>query len=318
MVSFIEIILLLFIASFVVMQAKGNLPILGGKRRKIILDSCALIDGRIVELVKTGFITDELIVPQFILNELQLLADGNDSHKRERARFGLDVAHELQDTAFAAPVVIDHTLFPDTPATDDKLIQLAKKMEAFLYTTDYNLSKVGSIEGVAMLNVNELAQALRPVALPGESLRIKILQKGSNPSQGVGYLEDGTMIVVEGGARYAGKAPVEVTVTRMHQTVAGKMVFGQVKDKAQHSETQDTHADSRRSQHSKTATKARSQTNHKLSLRERLARSAQQNGGSIVQPNTDHTSSRATQKTTPSKPTISQSSTRTASFQKIM
>lgn len=236
MTTFIELVLLLFIAGFLVLQAKGgNTSLFGTKRRRIILDSCALIDGRVVEIVRTGFVADELVIPQFIINELQLLADGGDSHKRERARFGLDIAHELQDAAFGAKVTIDRTTFEGVPATDDKLIQLAKKREAYLYTTDYNLAKVASIEGVGVLNVNELAQGLRPVALPGESLHIKILQKGSNANQGVGYLDDGTMIVVEGGARYAGKPPVEVTVTRMHQTVAGKMVFGQVREESRRS-----------------------------------------------------------------------------------
>ena len=227
MVAVIEILLLLFIAGFLVLQAKDGLHSMLGKSRKIILDSCALIDGRIVELVKSGFIQDELIIPQFILNELQLLADGNDGHKRERARFGLDIAHELQDTAFNARVTIDRTVFQNIPANDDKLIQLAKKLQAFLYTTDYNLSKVAAVEGVGVLNINELSQALRPIALPGETLQIKIVQKGSNANQGVGYLDDGTMIVVEGGTRHIGRV-VNVTVTRMHQTVAGKMVFGHV------------------------------------------------------------------------------------------
>lgn len=229
MVAAIEIILLLFIAGFLVLQSKNSLAKVFGKQRKIILDSCALIDGRIVEIVRTGFVIDELVIPQFILNELQLLADGNDGHKRERARFGLDIAHELQDTAFNAKVTIDRTELPGIQATDDKLIQLGKKLQAYLYTTDFNLSKVAAVEGVPILNVNELSQGLRPVALPGELLQIKIVQKGSNPSQGVGYLEDGTMIVVEGGARYVSKT-VGVTVTRMHQTVAGKMVFGSVKE----------------------------------------------------------------------------------------
>lgn len=232
MITAIEIILLLFIAGFLVLQSKGGITKIMGKQRKIILDSCALIDGRIVEIVRTGFVIDELVIPQFILNELQLLADGNDGHKRERARFGLDIAHELQDASFGAKVTIDRTELPGVQATDDKLIQLAKKREAYLYTTDYNLSKVAAVEGVAVLNVNELSQGLRPVALPGETLQIKIVQKGSNPSQGVGYLDDGTMIVVEGGSRYIGRS-VGVTVTRMHQTVAGKMVFGSVKDQEQ-------------------------------------------------------------------------------------
>ncbi|HUC89211.1 MAG TPA: TRAM domain-containing protein [Patescibacteria group bacterium] len=199
-------------------------------RHKIILDSCALIDGRIAEIVRAGFVHDELVIPQFVINELQMLADGNDSHKRERARYGLDIAHELQDAA-PTKVLIDRTLLPNIHTTDDKLIALSKKLKGQLYTTDYNLSKVAAVEGVKVLNVNELSQALRPITLPGETLSIKVLQKGSNRDQGVGYLDDGTMIVIEGGSRFVGRV-MPVTVTRMHQTVAGKMVFGQVRESA--------------------------------------------------------------------------------------
>lgn len=198
------------------------------RHNKLILDSCALIDGRIVEIVRSGFVISELVIPQFILNELQMLADGPDSHKRERARYGLDIAHELQDTA-PMRVIVDRTVFPAIDATDDKLVALAKKLRAQLYTTDYNLGKVAAVEGVQVLNVNELSQSLRPITLPGEMLTIKIIQKGSNRDQGVGYLDDGTMIVIEGGAKYVGRE-MPVSVTRMHQTVAGKMVFGQVKE----------------------------------------------------------------------------------------
>lgn len=228
MANFIEILLLLIILGLLVIPRTNNLSRLLAKRRKIILDSCALIDGRIVEVVNSGFVADELVIPQFILNELQLLADGNDSHKRERARFGLDIAHQLQD-ASPTPVTIDRTVFTEAKATDDKLILLARQTKAVLCTTDYNLGKVAAVEGVHVLNINELAQGLRPVALPGETLQIKIIQKGSNRDQGVGYLEDGTMIVVDGAARYINKL-MPVTVTRMHQTVAGKMVFGQIRN----------------------------------------------------------------------------------------
>ena len=229
MVNVIEIILLIVIAWVVVTQRPdgSDWRSLLGRQRKLIMDSCALIDGRIVEVVRTGFVADEIVIPQFILSELQLLADGNDSHKRERARYGLDVAHELQDTA-PMKVSIERTPWPNIQTTDDKLVALAKKLRSQLYTTDYNLAKVAAVEGVKVLNVNELAQSLRPITLPGETITIKIVQKGSNRDQGVGYLEDGTMIVVDGGARHVGKT-VPVTVTRMHQTVAGKMVFGQVK-----------------------------------------------------------------------------------------
>ena len=224
----------------IIWMLAGKPTQLGGllkRRNKIILDSCALIDGRIVEIVRGGFVLSELIIPQFILNELQLLADGSDSHKRERARYGLDIAHELQDTA--PLVVIDRTVFSGVDATDDKLVALAKKLRAQLYTTDYNLGKVAAVEGVQVLNVNELSQSLRPITLPGEMLTIKIIQKGSNRDQGVGYLEDGTMIVIEGGARYVGRE-VPVSVTRMHQTVAGKMVFGQVKEPKTRPQTRQT------------------------------------------------------------------------------
>lgn len=235
MADTIQIILLLVIAWFIIAPKRGMLSnFIGTKRRKIILDSCALIDGRIVEVVNSRFMADELVIPQFIVNELQMLADGNDSHKRERARFGLDIAHQLQD-ASPTPVMIDRTVFTDTSATDDKLILLAKKVNGVLCTTDYNLSKVAAVEGLQVLNVNELAQSLRPIALPGETLKIKILQKGSNRDQGVGYLDDGTMIVVDGAARHIGKL-MPVTVTRMHQTVAGKMVFGQVREEKSDSE----------------------------------------------------------------------------------
>lgn len=239
----IELILLVFIVYMLVAARDDNpLPMLSlGKthRRKLVIDSCGLIDGRIVDVARTGFLADEFIIPQFVLNELQMLADGNDSHKRERARFGLDIAHQLQDEAglSTSSVVIDRTQFPEISATDDKLVALSKKIKANLYTIDYNLTKVATVEGIRVLNVNELAQTMRPVSLPGETLQIKIVQKGSNHDQGVGYLEDGTMIVVDGAARYVGKV-VAVTVSRMHQTVAGKMVFGQIKQRPEQQASQ--------------------------------------------------------------------------------
>lgn len=191
--------------------------------RKIILDSCGLIDGRIVDLVSAGFTPSQIIVPQFILRELQLLADGNDSHKRARARFGLDVARKLQ-TINTADVLIDRQDFPEIKSTDDKLVELARKLSADLYTTDYNLNKVASVEGVRVLNVNELALSVRPLILPGENLNVKVVQKGSGRGQGVGYLDDGTMVVIEHGQKLIGKA-VDVTIDRYHQTDAGKMLF---------------------------------------------------------------------------------------------
>jgi uncharacterized protein YacL len=240
--AFIEIILLIIIIWLILQNQSGkpnriNGHFLGSKP-KILLDSCALIDGRIVNVVQAGFLQGELIIPQFILNELQLLADGQDSHKRERARFGLDVIHELQ-TDKQISLTIDRNSFPAVTATDDKLIALAKKINASLYTTDYNLSKVAIAENIKVLNINELAQQLRPVNLPGEELEIKIIQKGSNQDQGVGYLEDGTMIVVDGAARYIGRQLI-VHVDRMHQTVAGKMAFAHTVNKSDATEESNT------------------------------------------------------------------------------
>jgi len=191
-------------------------------KNAVILDSCALIDGRVIELAKVGFMPKLIIVPQFIVKELQLLADGRDSYKRERARFGLNVVQQLQADS-ALSVIIDETV-PDKPTTDEQLVELAKRTSAELFTTDFNLNQVATIEGVTVLNVNELAHALRPVALPGESVYVSILQSGSNRDQGVGYLDDGTMVVVDGAIKDIGKS-IEVIINKSHQTVAGKMLF---------------------------------------------------------------------------------------------
>ncbi|GAC1392083.1 MAG: hypothetical protein NVSMB46_06870 [Candidatus Saccharimonadales bacterium] len=197
------------------------------KGKKLIIDTCALIDGRILELASAGFVSQELIIPEFVTHELQILADGSDPHKRERARYGLDVVKDLQNSKNCI-VTMDHTTIEGRLPTDDKLVVLSKKFNAPLYTTDYNLQKIAEIEGVNVLNVNDLAQKLRPVALPGENKTIKILQKGQSSQQGVGYLEDGTMVVVEHAAKIIGKV-VEVEITRTHQTVAGKMLFAEIK-----------------------------------------------------------------------------------------
>ncbi|HEX5456629.1 MAG TPA: TRAM domain-containing protein [Candidatus Saccharimonadales bacterium] len=199
------------------------------KGKSLILDSCALIDGRIVELANAGFINNELVIPKFVLQELQLLADGRDSQKRERARFGLDVANRLQENK-NCDVRIDRTEFPEVKTTDEKLIRLAKKLSAYLYTTDYNLNKVATVEGVKVLNINELALSMRPVILPGEKKKVKIVQKGSGKGQGVGYLEDGTMVVVENAVKLIGSM-VSVEISRYHQTESGRMIFANLSKK---------------------------------------------------------------------------------------
>ncbi len=199
-----------------------------GKTGKLILDSCGLIDGRIIELSAAGFIKSDLVVPEFIVKELQFLADGGDSHKRARARFGLDMIKRLKEDD-KINLSINREEFPDTRKIDDKLILLAKKLNADLYTTDYNLNKVADVEGVNVLNVNEVALNLRPAVLPGEIRKIKIIQKGSGRGQGVGYLEDGTMVVVENGIRYKDKT-VSVEIERYHQTESGKMIFAKLRN----------------------------------------------------------------------------------------
>jgi uncharacterized protein YacL len=229
-VKFIDIIqtlLLLGIIGLLFYRRPQKAPTLSSKGGKsLILDSCALIDGRIMELVNAGFIHNELVVPKFVLQELQLLADGRDSQKRERARFGLDVAGRLQENKNCT-VRIDRHEFPEIKTTDEKLIQLAKKLSAYLYTTDYNLNKVATVESVKVLNINELALSMRPVILPGERKKVKIVQKGSSKDQGVGYLEDGTMVVVENANRLIGKT-VAVEIARYHQTESGRMIFANV------------------------------------------------------------------------------------------
>lgn len=196
------------------------------REQTVILDTCALIDGRILAIAKAGFVPHRLIIPQFVIAELQHLADVGDSQKRERARFGLDVIRELQDMRRCV-VIIARELFKQVKEVDDKLIALAKQYGAMLYTTDYNLNKVAQIEGVTVLNVNELAQALRPPRLPGEQVEIKVTQVGQDKTQGVGYLDDGTMVVVEQAARLLGQR-VRVEFSRILQTQAGKMMFAVV------------------------------------------------------------------------------------------
>lgn len=189
----------------------------------VVMDTCALIDGRILAIAKAGFVPHQIVVPQFVIAELQHLADVGDSQKRERARFGLDVIRELQDMRRCV-VSIAREQFKNIHEVDDKLIALAKQYGAMLYTTDYNLNKVAQIEGVTVLNVNELAQALRPTHLPGEQIELKITQVGQDKTQGVGYLEDGTMVVVEHASKLVGRR-VRVEFSRILQTQAGKMMF---------------------------------------------------------------------------------------------
>ena len=218
----IIIFILLVVLYGVFNTKKFNPKVTKAMKSSVVLDSCAVIDGRVVELAKLGFLPNQVIVPEFIVKELQLLADGRDAHKRERSRYGLQVIQELQ--ALNNLIVNIDKLDPNMRTVDEKLVELAKKRSADLYTTDYNLNQVASIVGVTVLNVNELAHALRPVVLPGEIIEIVIKQSGTNKDQGVGYLDDGTMIVVDNAIKDIGKK-ITVNVGKSHQTVAGKMLF---------------------------------------------------------------------------------------------
>jgi uncharacterized protein YacL len=191
--------------------------------RSVLLDTSVIIDGRIADISRTGFLSGTLLVPRFVLNELQHIADSSDALRRNRGRRGLDILNRMQkDTA--RPLRITDMDVDEVREVDDKLIALAKRLKCPVLTNDYNLNRVAEIQGVTVLNVNELANAVRLVFLPGESMRIEIIQEGKEVGQGVGYLDDGTMIVVEEGRRYIGAA-INVIVTKVLQTAAGRMIF---------------------------------------------------------------------------------------------
>ena len=187
-----------------------------------IVDTSAIIDGRIVDIVETGFLGGELIVPDFVLAELQRVADSADPEKRVRGRRGLDLVRRLMAVTDAAKVVDDD--YADLSGVDDKLVRLAQKVEADVLTTDFNLAKVAEIKGIRVLNVNELANAVKASVLPGEEIEVKVLREGREPAQGVGYLDDGTMIVVEDGRAMVGST-VRAQVTSVLQNPSGKMIF---------------------------------------------------------------------------------------------
>lgn len=195
----------------------------GGK----LVDTSALIDGRVVELCRTGFLEGTLIIPRFILQELQRVADSEDPVKRTRGRRGLDMVARMKELG-KPEVRIEDMMIEEHATVDATLISLARIMDVPLLTTDYNLQKVAELQGVRVLNVNELAVAVRPVVLPGENIRVGIVREGKEPGQGVGYLEDGTMVVVEGGREHIGR-DVEALVTSVLQTSAGRMIFCSLK-----------------------------------------------------------------------------------------
>jgi uncharacterized protein YacL len=241
--SFLQLIVMLLMAyvGLIVGSNKGdllNLSALGGvfggekqsKKSYKILDTSVIIDGRIADIAETGFLDGTIVTPQFVLRELQLVADSADSLKRNRGRRGLDILQRLQKVASLQIQIVEDD-FPAVREVDLKLIELAKVYEGKIITNDFNLNKVAQLQGVEVLNINELANSLKPIVLPGETMRVFILKEGKEYNQGVAYLDDGTMVVVDNARKMIGKT-VDISVTSVLQTTAGKMIFGKWDERA--------------------------------------------------------------------------------------
>lgn len=239
------VMLLMSYVGLIVGANKGdllNLAALGGifgaekQSRKSfkILDTSVIIDGRIADIAETGFMDGVLVIPQFVLRELQLVADSADSLKRNRGRRGLDILQRVQKIVNVNVQIVEDD-FPTIREVDLKLIELAKVYEAKIITNDFNLNKVAQLQGVEVLNINELANALKPIVLPGETMRVFILKEGKEYNQGVAYLDDGTMVVVDNARKLIGKN-VDIAVTSVLQTTAGKMIFGKYDERSRSAE----------------------------------------------------------------------------------
>ena len=241
--SFLQIGLFLFMGyvGLVMGANKGDLlnlsalgGIFGGERRSgtnhKILDTSVIIDGRVADVCETGFIDGVLLVPQFVLRELQQVADSADSMKRNRGRRGLDILQRVQKMAGIEVQILEKD-FSHIREVDLKLIELAKEMGAKIFTNDFNLNKVAQLQDVSVLNINELANSLKPVVLPGEIMKVFILKEGKEYNQGVAYLDDGTMVVVDNARKMIGKT-IDTSVTSVLQTTAGKMIFGRYHDRS--------------------------------------------------------------------------------------
>lgn len=233
----IFVLLLMSYIGLVVGANKGDLLNLGalgnlfsqeraGRREVKILDTSSIIDGRIADMAETGFLDGPLVIPQFVLQELQMVADSQDGSKRQRGRRGLDVLQRMQENTRLGVQIIP-TDYAHVRGVDQKLIELAKEMGGRILTTDFNLNKVAHLHTVEVLNINDLANALKPVVLPGEKMSVAILKEGKEYNQGVGYLDDGTMVVVDHARRMIGRS-VEISVTSVLQTASGKMIFGRM------------------------------------------------------------------------------------------
>jgi uncharacterized protein YacL len=241
---FLELLVMLLMSyvGLIVGANKGdllNLAALGGifgaekgpKRQAKILDTSVIIDGRIADIAETGFLDGLIVIPQFVLRELQLVADSSDSLKRNRGRRGLDILARLQKMSNLNIQIVEDD-FPTIREVDQKLIELAKAYEAKVVTNDFNLNKVAQVQGVEVLNINELANSLKPIVLPGEIMKVFILKEGKEYNQGVAYLDDGTMVVVDNARKMMGKN-IDISVTSVLQTTAGKMIFGKFDDRTQ-------------------------------------------------------------------------------------
>jgi uncharacterized protein YacL len=233
------VLLLMTYVGLVVGANKGdllNLAALGGlfageragKRNIKVVDTSAIIDGRIADIAETGFLEGVLVIPGFVLRELQMVADSSDSSKRQRGRRGLDVLQRMRGNPHIAVQIAEED-YPHIREVDLKLLEMARNLEARILTNDFNLNKVAQVRGVAVLNINDLANSLRPVVLPGEKMRVVIMKEGKEYDQGVGYLDDGTMVVVDHARRLIGRT-VEICVTSVLQTASGKMIFGRLDD----------------------------------------------------------------------------------------
>lgn len=244
-VSFLQLLILLVMSyvGLIVGATKGdmlNLSALGGlfggekasKQSFKILDTSVIIDGRIADIAETGFLDGTLVIPQFVLRELQLVADSADSMKRNRGRRGLDVLQRVQKMVNLNVQILEDD-FPQIREVDLKLIELAKVYDCKVITNDFNLNKVAQLHGVEVLNINELANALKPIVLPGETMRVFILKEGKEYNQGVAYLDDGTMVVVDNAKRLISKT-IDISVTSVLQTQAGKMIFGRFDERVHH------------------------------------------------------------------------------------
>ncbi len=204
----------------------GNKNVVYGKPK--ILDTSVIIDGRILDLLKTGFIEGKIIIPNFVLEELRHIADSADSLKRNRGRRGLDMLNEIQKQLAVSVEIVDFNI-KEPLEVDSKLLKMAEKLDAFVVTNDFNLNKVAEFQGVKVLNINELSNAIKPVVLPGEEMKVTIIKNGKEYGQGIAYLNDGTMIVIDGGNKCIGET-IDVVVTSVLQTAAGRMIFGKKKE----------------------------------------------------------------------------------------